>query len=217
MKHTYDEEYFLRGQETGRSNYTNYRWLPELTIPLAERIKKVVGMSGGQFVLDYGCGRGYLVRALREIGMNAFGVDVSQWAIENCDESVRQFVSSDCSESNMCKRMFHWIVCKDVLEHIEPAALVETVKMFIRVMRRGAFIIVPLADPATLDYVAPQDRSDPTHVIRWTMHGWLAFFQSVIDEMKEDVVASGSYRVRGIKQLADPHPKSTGFFSLRRL
>lgn len=215
MTHTYDEDYFLRGQETGRSNYTNYRWLPELTIPLAQRIKSVVGMSGGQFVLDYGCGRGYLVRALREIDMNAFGLDISQWAIENCDDSVRPFVSSDCSEANICKRMFHWVVCKDVLEHIEPATLVETVKMFIRVMGRGAFIIVPLAD-ATHQFVSPQDRSDPTHIVCWTMTEWLEFFQSVIDEIDGDIVASGSYRVRGIKQLADPYPKSTGFFFLRR-
>lgn len=216
MTHTYDEEYFLRGQETGRSNYTDYRWIPELTIPLAERIKKVVGMSGGQFVLDYGCSRGYLVRAFREIGLSAFGVDISQWAIDNCDESVRQFVSSDCRESNICKRVFHWIVCKDVLEHIEPSALVETVRTFLRVMGRGAFIIVPLSNGLGR-YVAPQDQADSTHVVCWTLNEWLAFFQSVIDEMNEDVVVSGSYRVRGIKQLADPYPQSTGFFSLRRL
>ena len=30
----YDEDYFLRGKQTGKSLYEDYRWLPELTRPM---------------------------------------------------------------------------------------------------------------------------------------------------------------------------------------
>src|SRR3990167_2449572 len=87
----YDDAYFLRGAETGKSLYTNYRWLPDLTIPMAKRIIEHLGFEGDKSttILDYGCSRGYLVRALRGFGYKAYGVDVSAWAIENADEIAK--------------------------------------------------------------------------------------------------------------------------------
>src|SRR4051794_39820567 len=40
-------------------------------------------------VLDAGCAMGFLVEALRERGVDAYGIDISSYAIANVHESVR--------------------------------------------------------------------------------------------------------------------------------
>ena len=53
MKNLYDEEYFERGIESHKSCYTNYRWIPELTIPLAFRLIEYLRISSSEKILDF--------------------------------------------------------------------------------------------------------------------------------------------------------------------
>jgi SAM-dependent methyltransferase len=71
-------------------------------------------------VLDAGCAMGFLVEALRERGVDASGIDVSEFAISQVDESVREHCSV-ASLTEPLPRRYDLIVCIEVLEHI-PAA-----------------------------------------------------------------------------------------------
>ena len=51
----YDADYFLRGKETGKSLYENYRWLPDLTTPMVCSIISHLGIRSGDTILDFGC------------------------------------------------------------------------------------------------------------------------------------------------------------------
>ena len=42
-------------------------------------------------VLDVGCAMGYLVEALRDLGVEAYGVDVSEYAISKVREDLKPF------------------------------------------------------------------------------------------------------------------------------
>lgn len=158
----FDEDYFLRGKQTGKSNFSDYRWLPSLTIPVCKLIMRYLGgvpsppeknssvwkraNSSGDSVLDYGCARGYYVKALRGLGYDAWGYDISEWAIANCDESISKFVSTTLPQLTAGgPRSFDFILAKDVLEHIEEAELGDVIRYFIEHAHKAAFIIVPLA------------------------------------------------------------------------
>ena len=67
----YDADYFLRGKQTGRSLYENYRWLPDLTIPMVAAMIRHLGIKPDDKILDFGCARGYVVKAFREMGYRA--------------------------------------------------------------------------------------------------------------------------------------------------
>lgn len=56
--------------------------------PVATDIIKHFGLSQGARVLDVGCAKGYLVRELVNQGIDAFGVDISPYAVENCHPDV---------------------------------------------------------------------------------------------------------------------------------
>ena len=65
-------------QENGGGNYTDKKnWMPFFEI-LAD---KIIDIFNPKFVLDAGCACGYLVEALRDRGVEAFGIDISEYAI----------------------------------------------------------------------------------------------------------------------------------------
>lgn len=71
-------------------------------------------------VLDAGCAMGFLVEALRARGVEAKGIDISEYAISRVDESVRDH----CKVASLAEPIeghFDLIVCIEVLEHLPPA------------------------------------------------------------------------------------------------
>jgi SAM-dependent methyltransferase len=71
-------------------------------------------------VLDAGCAMGFLVEALRERGVEAWGIDASEHAISQVHESVREHCQVG-SLTEALPRRYDLVVCIEVLEHI-PAA-----------------------------------------------------------------------------------------------
>lgn len=70
-------------------------------------------------VLDAGCAMGFLVEALRERGVDAWGIDVSEYAISQVDDSVREY----CQVGSITEpqpRRYDLVVCIEVLEHLPP-------------------------------------------------------------------------------------------------
>ena len=121
----FNEDYYERGAETGKSLYSHYRWMPELTIPMAHHIIHTTATMtmGRDKVLDFGCAKGYTVHALRLLGIKAFGVDVSEYAISQAPKEVSKFlgVIKPFEEIGKCTKGtgYDWVLCKDILEHIE--------------------------------------------------------------------------------------------------
>ncbi|MEX2106808.1 MAG: methyltransferase domain-containing protein [Solirubrobacterales bacterium] len=70
-------------------------------------------------VLDAGCAMGFLVDALRARGVDAWGIDVSDYAISQVGESVREYCSV-ASLADPIPRRYDLIVSIEVLEHIPP-------------------------------------------------------------------------------------------------
>lgn len=210
MSNPYTEDYYMRGKESGLSNYENYVYLPELTVPLASSIKKLMGMQDGDRVLDVGAARGYLVKAMRIIGLDASGFDVSEWAVNNCDPDVQSHMGLTYDKTPMS---FDFITAKDCMEHIPKDQLKEMLRDLFVMMRKAMLIIVPLTEVDGCEYLCPKDELDSTHVNRWTLPTWLKFLENIDRRM----VVSGGYWVPGIKQANTAWDGSCGFITIRRM
>ena len=207
----YDEDYFLRGKETGKSLYKDYRWLPDLTVPMCERIAEHCEMEMTDRILDFGCARGYSVKAFRILGFEAWGVDVSSWAISNADPDVRDYVSLEWPAAPV-----DWIIAKDVLEHISFHALEDVVQQLFQA-RKGILVVVPLAFRPSISekwqYVVPEYEADVTHVVRWPLEVWTDLF---LKFMPAGWQIQAQYRVKGIKDNYSQFEKGNGFIMLRK-
>lgn len=68
-------------------------------------------------VLDAGCAMGFLVEALRERGVEAYGIDISEYAIANVREDIRPFCEVG-SILDPLPQNYNLIVSIEVLEHL---------------------------------------------------------------------------------------------------
>ncbi|MGC1165693.1 MAG: methyltransferase domain-containing protein [Solirubrobacterales bacterium] len=101
-------------------------------------------------VLDAGCAMGFLVEALRERGVDARGIDVSEYAISQVHESIREHCEVR-SLTDPITRRYDLIVCIEVLEHI-PAADAD-----------AAVGSLCAASDRLLVSTTPDDFAEPTH------------------------------------------------------
>ncbi|MAH78910.1 MAG: hypothetical protein CMP41_03140 [Rickettsiales bacterium] len=209
----YDKDYFLNGKESGKSLYENYRWLPTETTAMAKAICSHLGSHQDERILDYGCARGYLVKALRALGLKAYGCDVSTFAVSNCDPEVSDYITlvDETLKLSALPREFQdyydFIICKDVLEHI-PQSEVGTLIRSLRKLSNSLYVVVPLGDDGA--YRIEDYSLDQSHVIAEDENWWAELFDdcgfSNIDF---------SFSVKGVKEAASLiHPYGNGHFRL---
>ena len=82
----FGKEYFDGSREQGYGGFRyDGRW-----VPIAEDIVRHFGLKPGDRVLDIGCAKGFLVKDLMEVcpGLEVFGIDVSEYAVMNCEPDV---------------------------------------------------------------------------------------------------------------------------------
>jgi len=107
----YDEYYFKHS--CGPPYERNERWL-QFFGRIAEEI---VNRIRPRTVLDVGCAMGMLVEALRDRGVEAFGIDISEYALSRVREDVRPYCRY-ASILDALPQKYDLIVCIEVLEHL---------------------------------------------------------------------------------------------------
>ncbi len=202
---TYDFDYYERGEETGKSCYTNYRWMPEQTLDMCRAIIKYCNIQQDCKILDFGCAKGFIVKAFRILGYESFGCDISEYAISNCDPEVKDYVSlyKDSEALKFCDL----IISKDVFEHI-PYSLIQPLLAKLAGACNYMFVVVPLGKDNK--YIAPEYELDVTHIIREDMSWW----RSTLEIGGFEVVKS-SYLAPGIKDNWAHYEKANAFFLLK--
>ena len=113
----FDADYFESGFDTPYAR--NEKWLSLAGAFATAIASRIVPRT----VLDAGCSMGLLVEKLREQGIEAYGVDVSEFAIERADQSIREYVRVGSIVDPFPQR-YDLIVTIEVLEHL-PAGLAE--------------------------------------------------------------------------------------------
>lgn len=199
----FDREYFECGLESGKSAYQNYRWLPDFTLPMTVAMIDYLGIERGQTVLDWGCSKGYLVKAFRLLGRPAFGVDISPYALKNIDPAVEKYC---CHVEFLMKYPFDFCIAKDVFEHI-PINILSNV--LDRIDAKTLFAIIPLGKDG--EYNAFANNIDKSHVICEDKDWWISFFKK-----NGWNIIIYSNEIDGIKESYRDVPEAHGFFTLKR-
>lgn len=206
----FGENYYMNGIESGVSNYVDYKWLPELTLAMAKSFMDIFGVEKKSTVLDFGCSRGYFVKALREHNVEASGVDISEWAIKNCDEDVKGYVSNKLEDS---PSPFNYIFSKDVLEHIPMGELTEILEKLFGICTEAIVFIVPIAKSEGGEYIYPNDELDKTHIHRKTLQGWV----DLIEPFAKEFTIFVSQKIPSLKKASEQFIGSTGIIYCKKI
>lgn len=201
-KEKFNEDYFENGVEKGISLYENYRWLPQISLPMANFIKQ---KYPGKKILDYGCAKGFLVHALRLLDVESYGYDTSQYALKNCKPEIKQYLFSKKEQIPQ----IHVIIIKDVLEHFTEKQLDGELKWMHNICFQ-MMVVVPLGE--NNKYRIPEYGFDKTHILKENEDWWINKFRSnnfIIDEFY--------YKIDCIKRnWQDHHDFGNACFFLRR-
>jgi SAM-dependent methyltransferase len=157
----YDEDYFLH--HIGDIDEPYVRGNPVWKAIFARVAQAVVTELSPKTVLDAGCGIGFLVQALRERGVDAFGIDISDYAIANVAEEVRPFCEV-ASITDELTRRYDLIVCMEVLEHLPSQFASRAVENLTR------------HTDTILFSSTPEDFREPTHLNVQPTEYWVGLF-----------------------------------------
>ena len=207
----FDKEYFEQGPMTGKSLYTNYRWLPELTLPLCHHIVKYCGIQEEDRILDFGCAKGYIVLGLRMLGYEAYGVDVSEYAISQAPKEVNGYVNhiKPFEDLTGIFGAVDWVLCKDILEHL-PYEKIDEQLQILAGSTQHLMAMVPLGD-GTKYYIEAYEN-DVTHIIREDLKWWEdKFFKNGFN------ITEMTYDMGPFKTNWQIHPQGNGLFSCSTL
>lgn len=78
-----------------RINYGGYRYLEGRWEKVARAMAEHYGLKAGDKILDIGCGKGFLLFDFTKVvpGIEVTGIDISEYAISNCKDEVRDRLS----------------------------------------------------------------------------------------------------------------------------
>jgi hypothetical protein len=100
-------------------------------------------------MLDVGAARGFVVEAVRELGVDASGVDVSEWAVEHAAEGARGHmrVGDLIAGLDDADDSVELVTALETLEHLPPATIPTVVSEMARVSRRWVMATIPSFGP----------------------------------------------------------------------
>lgn len=187
-KHPYDQQYYdTYHTDSGPVPYVREQgpWL-EMFRTTADFIEKNIKP---QRVLDAGCAKGFLVEALRDRGIEAFGVDISEYAISEVRPDIRQHCRVHSLVHPFPER-YDLITCIEVVEHLPEAEA------------KCAIANICQSTSDVLFSSSPDDFDEPTHVTVRPRNYWVERFAecgfSLDENFDARVVAPHAMRFRKI-------------------
>ena len=125
-------------------------------------IDKFRGCRG---LLDVGCGRGEFLEVMREAGIQASGIELSQELVALCRQKGLQAEHADMFEylDGQPDGSVGGIFCAQVVEHLPPARVPELLRLMHAKLRSGGVAVMETPNPECLAILATHFYLDPTH------------------------------------------------------
>lgn len=174
----FDSSYFNDGQSKG-TVYVDYLAVSRSSPIYAEIADAIAEVFKPRRVLELGCATGIIVRLLNEKGVEAHGIDVSQWAIDNREHHYVTLAGAE--KLPYPDGHFDLVLSVHALEHIPAELAASAFHEIARVCPTGPqWHMLPIiglgpyrGDRAS---VVAGLKKDPTHNLLEDENWWLARF-----------------------------------------
>lgn len=134
-KEFFDKDYYKGGT---KSTYVDYSIHEEVFKEFTEILNSIFRPKK---VLDAGCAYGFLVKHFRTIGVEAYGIDISSFAVKKANSpyiKVADISSLKCYKDNG----FDLVICLETLEHITSSQISKALKELVRVSKKWVLLTI---------------------------------------------------------------------------
>ena len=178
----FGKEFFDGPRSQGYGGYRDDgRW-----IPVARRIINYYGLKPGMSILDVGCAKGFALSDFLKVmpGLKVAGIDVSEYAIENSPESVRQFLKvANAKGLPFPDKSFDLVISVNTVHNLALEDCKKAISEIERVKKNFAFI--------TLD--AYRDEEEKKRMLMWNLTGLTILSVDDWKKLFEEVGYTGDY------------------------
>lgn len=116
-------------------------------------------------VVDIGCAFGYIVKRLRDKSIDAWGVDVSQYALSKAPDEAKPYLKQASADNlPFGDKEFDIAFSASTFEHLPPEIVPKAIAEAVRVAKRGIIAVTP-GD-------APHFDEDITHQTKQPLAWW---------------------------------------------
>ena len=137
----FDKEYWDGAREFGYGGFKyDGRWQT-----VAQDLTKHYGLKKGMKVLDVGCGKGYLLFDLKQAvaGLECFGLDISQYAIDNAKEEIKPYLQQGLAQNlPHDSKSFDLVISINTLHNLYIYDLKKALTEIQRVSKSSSYIVV---------------------------------------------------------------------------
>ena len=159
--------------------YGGYNYHPRFWQETVKRFSEYYQLMENTSILDVGCGKGFMLHDFKEYlpTYTVAGIDISEYAIENSMQSVKQYLKvADAKSIPFEDNSFDLVISINTIHNLEFEDCKESIREIERVSRKHAFIVVD----------AWRDNEEKKRMLGWNltaltyMHvdDWKQLFQS---------------------------------------
>lgn len=158
----YSEEYFADDWREGDNRYD----LETRRRIEADNPRLIKEVFAPERVLDVGCGPGFLMYFLHELGVDVHGVDYAEASLSLAPEAIRDRIRIlDTSDPQVGAERFDLVVCREVFEHLTVLQVRQTVRRMCDASSRFIYATTRFhPDPESLLSFTTQFDVDPSHI-----------------------------------------------------
>jgi len=124
-------------------------------------------------VLDIGCAKGFLVSLFHNLNIDAYGIDISSYAINHSSETIRKNLSVlDIEKDNLLfpDNHFDLLTMIEVLEHLHFSSMDHILREIKRVLKPNGYICLTLP-------TKKEEKQDVTHINLHPKPFWIKLFK----------------------------------------
>ena len=177
MESFYGKDFF-EGYGKGKG----YRWNTMYIVlePFATSIAELSSLMGNKpciRAVDVGCAKGYLVKMLRHKGIEAYGVDVSEYAINHAPNEVKPYlyrVNIETAALPFKSQFFDLALCMAIFEHLHIEKLPFCLSNISRTMKHAGLLIINVPNP----YNKTEAKKDSSHITMLSRRGWVKLIEN---------------------------------------
>ena len=128
-----------------RINYGGYKYMEGRWEKVAKLMIQHYGLKAGDKILDIGCGKGFLLFDFTKVlpGIEIYGIDISNYAIENSKEEIKnKLVYGNATSLPYEDNYFDFVFSLNTFHNLECYDLFDALKEIERVGKNNKYICV---------------------------------------------------------------------------
>ena len=173
----FDKDFFDGDRKNG---YGGFYYHPRFWQPVIPSFQKYYNLDQNSTILDVGCAKGFMLHDFKELipGIKTKGIDISEYAIANCIETVKEDVQvGDACNLPFEDNSFDLVISITTIHNSEIDGCEQTLKEIMRVSKNYSFITVD----------AYRNNLEKEEMLAWNLTAktilhvdkWKEFFSSV--------------------------------------